>query len=138
MLLSENSSRGVRGFLGVRMRMILASASIMAKSAAASLMPWVRSGVGIASVALSAPGELGWGGGGADRCEWRSPNYGFLSLPTGAFTPPESARLWDSSTLFYERIFFPLFFSHQHLSGIQGKKPGKGLGFCTSSSKGWV
>lgn len=56
-LLSGNSSRGVRGFLGVRMRVILASASIIAKSAATSSMPGVRSGVGIASVASRCP----WG-----------------------------------------------------------------------------
>lgn len=42
---------------------------------------------------------------------------------------------------FVVRIFFSFsffFFSHQHLSGIQGKKPGKGPGFCTSSGKRWV
>lgn len=62
-LLSANSSRGVRGSLGVRMRVILASASIIAKSAATSWMPGVRTGVGIASIASRCP--LGsWAGVG--------------------------------------------------------------------------
>lgn len=48
---------------------------------------------------------------------------------------------WGRAELCFTRGFFFLslfFFSHQHLSGIQGKEAGKGLGFCTSSGKGWV
>lgn len=55
--------------------------------------------------------ELGWGGGGGDRCEWRSPNYGFLSLPTGAFTPPESRVCGTAKLCFMKGFFFPFLFS---------------------------
>lgn len=57
---------GEGGVSGVRRRVILASASSMAKSAAASLMPGVRSGVVIASVASRCPWELGWSGVGLE------------------------------------------------------------------------
>lgn len=59
--LSCAPSRGVRGSLGVRMRVILASASIMAKSAGTSLMPGIRSGIDLGCFSLPLGSWAGMG-----------------------------------------------------------------------------
>lgn len=79
------------------MRAVLDCASVRPSQCSSSFFEarGVRSVLGIASVASHCAWEVGLVGkeGGEERCEWRSVTFGFLSFPTGVFTP---SRIWAS------------------------------------------